>query len=90
MKIRKGLQLRKIGSRYMVVDACADNVNMSKVYSMNQTAANIWHWLEEGTESLEELADKLCQAYEVDRDRALRDVEKQLADWQAYGLLVAE
>ena len=34
IEIRKGIQLRKIGNRYMIVDGCAGNVNMSKVYSL--------------------------------------------------------
>ena len=48
IEIRKGIQLRKIGNRYMIVDACAGNVNMSKVYSLNQTAAWIWQCVADG------------------------------------------
>ena len=35
----------------------------------------------------EELADWLCEIYEVDRETALQDVKKQLAQWKAYGLI---
>ena len=86
--IRSGLQLRKIGSRYMVVDMCEDNVNLSNVYSLNGTAAWMWERLVEGISSPEELTDRLCEDYQVERERAFHDVENQLAEWQKFGLVV--
>lgn len=88
-EIRDGLQLRKIGSRYMVVDACEDNVNLSHVYSLNGTAAWMWERLAEGISSPDELTDRLCEDYQVERERAFHDVEKQLTEWQRFGLVVA-
>lgn len=87
--IRDGLQLRKIGSRYMVVDACEDNVNLSHVYSLNGTAAWMWERLAEGISSPDELTDRLCEDYQVERERAFHDVEKQLTEWLRFGLVVA-
>lgn len=87
IEIRKGIQLRKIGNRYMIVDACAGNVNMSKVYSLNQTAAWIWQCVADGCTTLDELTKRLCQKYKVDAEVVRRDLEKQLADWQAFGLI---
>lgn len=87
--IRDGLQLRKIGSRYMVVDACEDNVNLSHVYNLNGTAAWMWERLAEGISSPDELTDRLCEDYQVERERAFHDVENQLAEWQRFGLVVA-
>lgn len=88
-EIRDGLQLRKIGSRYMVVDACEDNVNLSHVYSLNGTAAWMWERLAEGISSPDELTDRLCEDYQVERERAFHDVEKQLVEWLRFGLVVA-
>lgn len=72
----------------MVVDMCEDNVNLSNVYSLNGTAAWIWERLAEGISSPDELADSLCQDYQVERERAFHDVENQLAEWQKFGLVV--
>lgn len=88
-EIRDGLQLRKIGNRYMIVDACEDNVNLSHVYSLNTTAAWMWERLAEGISSPDELTDRLCEDYQVERERAFHDVENQLAEWQRFGLVVA-
>ena len=72
----------------MVVDMCEDNVNLSNVYSLNGTAAWIWERLVEGISSPDELAARLCQDYQVERERAFHDVENQLAEWQKFGLVV--
>ena len=39
---KRNLQLRKIQNQYMIVEASAANVNMSNVYSLNKTAADLW------------------------------------------------
>ena len=39
--------LRRIGNQYMIVEACAGNVNMSNVYSLNRTAAWLWEQIAE-------------------------------------------
>lgn len=87
MRSKQGLQLRKIGKQYMIVEACSDNVNMSNVYSLNKTAAWMWQQLESADLTADELADRLCETYAVDKTAALRDVEQQLAEWQSYGLI---
>lgn len=87
MRSKQGLQLRKIGKQYMIVEACSDNVNMSNVYSLNKTAAWMWQQLESADLTADELADRLCEVYAVDKTAALRDVEQQLAEWQSYGLI---
>ncbi len=86
--IKNGLKLRKLGSKYMVVDTCAKNVNLSNVFTLNETAAQLWMQLERRDASPEELADKLCEEYDVDKDTALNDVERQLSEWREFGLIV--
>ncbi len=87
MKPKEGLTLRKIGSNYIIVMASAEVVNMTEVYSMNETAARMWQKMAIANCSSEVLADWLCETYEVDRKTALEDVVKQLEIWNEYGLL---
>ena len=84
---KEGLLLRKIGKQYMIVEACEENVNMSDVYSLNPTAAWIWERMAQGGCTPEELAESLCEAYDIDRETALQDVERQLVEWKSYGLV---
>lgn len=86
--LKEGLQLRKVGKQYMIVEACEDNVNMSDVYSLNHTAARMWERIAQGNCTPDALADCLCAYYETDKDTAAQDVERQLAEWKAYGLIL--
>ena len=87
MKPKSNLQLRKIGSQYMIVEANDENVNMTKVYELNETAARIWMWMNEGICDEGKLAGRLCDEYEVDSETAQKDVVKQLEDWKKLGLI---
>lgn len=88
MKTKPNLKLRKIGNRYMIVDASGSCVNLTDVYSLNETAARLWEAVCKGEcRTPEELAEELCKTYEVEYERALHDVESQLAEWEKMGLL---
>ena len=45
---KNNLQLRKLGNSYMIVEVSAENVNMSNVYTLNKTAADMWQLITEG------------------------------------------
>lgn len=86
---KSDLKLRKIGRKYMIVEAVADCVNLTNVYSMNETAAWLWSVISEGEVGTPEaLAENLCRVYRVEYDRALHDVKHQLEEWKKMGLLV--
>ena len=85
---KDGLQLRKVGTQFMIVEACEGNVNMSNVYSLNQTAAMLWEWTAQGNHTPDELAERLCEVYDTDKETALHDVERQIAEWKSYGLIL--
>lgn len=72
----------------MIVETSDSCVNLTNVYSLNETAALLWETLcrREG-HTAEELAEELCKTYEVEYERALHDVESQLAEWEKMGLL---
>lgn len=87
--IRKpNLTLRKIGRKHMIVetvDGCVDHTN---VYSMNETATWLWEAIGKGNNPTPQaLAENLCKEYNVEFERALRDVKRQLEEWEKMGLL---
>lgn len=82
------LKLHKIGRKYMLVESSDSCVNLTNVYSLNETAAWLWKRICEGEgHSLEELAESMCETYNVDYGRAIHDVERQLEEWKKMGLL---
>lgn len=84
---KKSLQLRKIQNQYMIVEASAGNVNMSNVYSLNKTAADLWELISTEERTVEELVEWLCSNYAVGADVAQDDIERQLAEWREFGLI---
>lgn len=88
MKLKPDLKLRKIGRRYMIVDTCTKQVDMTDVYTMNETAARLWQQAGVGEVDARGLAEWLCGEYDVDMDTALRDVERLLGEWQRFGLIL--
>ena len=89
MKLKSQLKLRKMGGVYMLVDALAGEVNLTNVYTLNETAAQIWQQVGEGELVMEQLAEFVCQEYEVEYDQALEDVKALVEEWQRLGLVTA-
>lgn len=65
----------------------AGNVNMSDVFTLNETAACIWQYMEGKDLSAHEVAACLCDEYEVEPEEALRDVERLWEEWKRFGLI---
>ena len=86
MKLRQGLKLRQVGSRYMMVDACGVEVDMASVFSLNGVAARLWQEAAKGEFTARSLTDWVCAEYEVDEAEARKDVETLLEQWKEYGL----
>lgn len=88
MKLRSDLRLRKIGSQYMIVEPAGGGNRQAKVFELNETAALIWERIGSEEINAEELAAYLSSEYEIDQVVALRDVRRQLEEWEKLGLTV--
>ena len=53
---------------------------------LNETAADIWHWIGEGL-SEEQIAERLVQEYEVDSETAANDTRDILDEMEKQGFL---
>lgn len=86
MRLKENLRLRKVGSKYMIVDTATEQVNMVDVYTMNETAAMLWQAFAEREFTAEEMVETLCQEYDVTPEQAAADVEALLREWTEFGL----
>jgi hypothetical protein len=57
-------------------------------YNLNQVGTFIWKLLD-GEHSVGDIAQSICQTYEVEYDQALQDVEHILVDLQENNLVQA-
>jgi len=64
---------RKTGEEYVLVPVTGNIADMDSIYTLNGTGAFIWEQID-GKSSLEEIADKLTEEYDTDRDTAGKDV----------------
>ena len=88
MKQKKGFVLRDVCGEKVIVGEGIEAVNFNKLISLNDTAAWLWEKAAElGDFTAQELADALCQEYDVTPECALADVEKLIASWQSAGIV---
>lgn len=73
MKLRKDLILRQMGTEFVIVDPSQDVVDMSKVFTLNETAAFLWKELESLDFTQEIVAKVLTEHYNVEYEQALTD-----------------
>ena len=82
----KAVAVRRIADQLMLVPVRHDAGQAPGLYSLNETAALLWE-LADGEHSLEDCVGICCQRYEVDQDRARRDLAELLADLLGSKLL---
>lgn len=87
MKRRTKLTLRRMGRRYMMVNAASAVQDTADVYTLNETAARLWEQLGDDEISLPSLASWLAEEYGIAYDDALADVTTQVKEWQEFGLI---
>lgn len=87
MRLRNDLILRKMGDEYVIVDPSQDVVDMSKVFTLNETAAFLWNELKGIDFDTEVLADIIVRNYEVDFSQAIVDASILVENFTKEDLL---
>lgn len=87
MRLQEGLRLRKMGRKYMIVNAACSMHNKAEVFTLNEVAAQMWQYVEGKDFSAEDLVEWLCQEYDVEVNVVRRDVEQQLEEWKRFALI---
>ena len=87
MKIKEGFVLRTICGQNVVSGEGLQQVNFSKLISLNDTAAYLWKAVEGKEFTEEDLVDLLLAEYEVERERAAADVASLCVNWKEMGLI---
>ena len=87
MKIKKGFELRKICGENIVIAHGVENIDFTKIITLNESAAFIWQQVEGKEFTEEEMAKLLFDEYEVDETQALADVKVLAESWKQAGLV---
>lgn len=90
MRLKEKLTLRQVGKDYVIVEPEKGMVDMTKVFSLNESASWLWKQLEGIDFSEQSVADLLLERYDVQRERATDDARQWIDFLQSKGLLSPE
>ena len=88
MRLRKGFVLREVCGERVIMGEGLGAINFGKLLALNETAAWLWQQAQAmGDFTVESLAQKLCEEYEVEADEAKADVAEIIAEWQNVSVI---
>lgn len=87
MKIKQGFELMEICGIAVVVAHGIENIDFSKIISLNESAAYLWRKVEGRDFDADELTRLLTEEYEVDEATARRDATAMIKEWTEAGLI---
>ena len=88
MRVKKGIELQNVCNEYLLIPAGIENVDFSKIISLNPTAAYLWENVSKmesfDTDTLVEL---LLKEYEVEEPIAREDSRLIIERWLETGII---
>lgn len=87
MRLRDNIFLYPVGHEFAVIDPGKNWKQESYIYPMNECCALLWNTFQRREFTAEDMADVLCQHYDVSREVAMADVHQMLQEWENYELL---
>ncbi len=87
MRIKKGFDMQDVCGHHVIVATGLENIDFSKVVSMNESAAVMWKAAVEKEFSETDLVKALTAEYDVSEEVAATDVRATLDQWKKIGLV---
>ena len=90
MRIKENLVLRRIGSEYIIIVPDKDAVDLTEVYTLNETSAWIWEQLKDIDFTMEQVVELVQDHYEVDWETATKDIHAMIDVFKTGGLITED
>ncbi len=88
MIIKKGFVLREVCGENVIVGEGLEAVNFGRLLALNETAAWLWKQAQAmGDFTIDALAERLCEEYDVTNEVAQKDVAAIIGQWQKEGVV---
>ena len=87
MKIKPGFELRSICGENIVIAHGIENIDFSRVITLNASAADVWNGVIGKDFELTDVVSTLLSEYEVDEQTATADAKQLIDDWKKAGLI---
>ena len=79
MQINKDFTIQKVGSSYVAVPVGETSKHFHGMVRLNETGAFLWNKMAEKDCTEEELVEAILEEYEIDRETAMEDVHRIVA-----------
>ena len=86
MKINEGFELREMCGEHIIIATGVQNIDFSKVISLNDSAAYLWREVEGKEFTPETLTALLLATYEIDEATAQADATALAQKWIEAGI----
>lgn len=88
MRVKKGIELQNVCNEHLLIPAGIENVDFSKIISLNPTAAYLWENIA-GLDNfnIDTLVELLLKEYEVEEAVAREDCQLIAERWAEIGLI---
>ena len=88
MRIKQGFVLREVCGENVIIGEGLGAIDFGKLLALNETATWLWKQAQEmGNFTIDALADKLCEEYEVSPNEARQDVSDIITEWSHVGVI---
>ncbi|MBR2153856.1 MAG: PqqD family protein [Bacteroidaceae bacterium] len=87
MQIKPGFELRNICGENIIIAHGVQNIDFSKVITLNESAATVWNAVVGKTFTEQDIVNVLTDEYEVDLMTAQDDANVLVASWKDAGLI---
>lgn len=87
MRKKTGFALRDVCGEQVIIAEGKENIDFSKIISMNASSAYLWNNISESEFTEEELCSLLMKEYDVDENTALADVKNLTKQWLEAGII---
>ena len=89
MKTKKGFKLRTVCGENIVVAEGIENIDFSRIISMNESSAYLWNNVQGKDFDADTLVKLILDEYDTDEATARRDIDQLLEKWLEAGIVEA-
>ena len=87
MRTKKGFKLRTVCGENIIVGEGIENIDFSRIISLNESAAYLWNNVQDREFDASTLTELLQAEYEVDEETARNDAQALIEKWISAGII---
>ena len=88
MKLKKGFEIQNVCGEHIIVPTGVENVDYSKIISLNETAAYLWENISSKESfTIDDLVQRLLNEYDVEESIAREDSQAIIECWNEMELI---